>query len=72
MVFNEGMTTTVAKTLATTEQGTSRYIWQVAVGEYIWHRGAFRLVTAVEGTRTVRMGRYALHSSCLTVEWRQS
>lgn len=60
----------MTKTLTTTARGESRHIWQVAAGEYIWHRGAFRLVTAVEGGRTVRMGRYVLHSSCSTVEWR--
>ncbi len=47
-------------TLATTERGVSRCVFTLKEGEYIWHRGAFRLVTGVEGT-TVRMGRYALH-----------
>jgi len=56
-----------AATLTTTERGVTRSIWQVAIGDYIWHRGAFRRVTGVDGW-TVRMGRYALHSTCSTVE----
>lgn len=53
---------TTPATLTTTEAGISRSIWDLAAGEYIWHRGAFRLVTAVEG-RKVRMGRYVLNST---------
>lgn len=56
------MTATQTTTLTTTAVGVSRSIFSLAVGEYIWHRGAFRRVTGVDGT-TVRMGRYALHST---------
>jgi hypothetical protein len=56
-----------AATLATTERGITRSIFALRVGDYIWHSGAFRRVTDVDGM-TVRMGRYALHSTCLTVE----
>lgn len=68
-VFNEVMTNTTrpAATLTTTDAGVSRHIYTLAAGEYIWHRGAFRRVTAVNGW-TVRMGRHALHSTCPTVE----
>ncbi len=65
-VFNRDMTTPAAK-LTTTEAGVSRSIFTLAEGDYIWHRGAFRRVTGVDGM-TVRMGRYALHSTCNTVE----
>lgn len=61
-------TTTAPATLDTTERGVTRRVWDVKPGHYIWHRGAFRLVTAVEGSRTIRMGRYALHPTCSTVE----
>lgn len=61
-------TTTQPTTLATTDRGVTRHVWDVRPGHYIWHRGAFRLVTAVEGTRTIRMGRYALHMVGTTVE----
>jgi len=50
-----------ASTLDTTAAGTTRSIYSLQVGEYIWHAGAFRRVTAVDG-RTVRMGRHVLHS----------
>lgn len=61
-------TTKAPATLTTTARGISRSIWTVAAGDYIWHRGAFRRVTAVDG-RTLRMGRYVLHSvHCHTVE----
>jgi hypothetical protein len=53
--------------LATTERGVTRSIFALVEGDYIWHRGAFRRVTATDGM-TVRMGRYALHSTCTTVE----
>jgi hypothetical protein len=56
-----------AATLATTERGISRSIFALKVGDYIWHRGVFRRVTDVDGM-TVRMGRFALHSTCPTVE----
>lgn len=54
--------TAAPKTLTTTNVGPGRHVWDLAVGDYVWHRGAFRLVTAVNG-QTVRMGRYALHVS---------
>lgn len=48
-------------TLATTERGVTRTIWNLRVGQYIWHRGAFRRVTAIESWPCkVRMGRYVL------------
>ena len=55
------MNTTPA-TLATTNRGVTRSIFTLRPGAYIWHRGAFRRVTAVDGRR-VRMGRYVLHST---------
>lgn len=54
-----------ASTLTTTNPGVSRSIFTLAVGEYIWHSGAFRRVTCVDGN-TVRMGRYVLHSTHAT------
>jgi hypothetical protein len=60
--------TAAPATLATTAPGRSRSIFHLAVGDYIWHSGAFRRVTAVDG-RTIRMGRHVLHSThCATVE----
>jgi hypothetical protein len=67
MVFNNGVTTKPAAKLTTTEAGVTRSIYDLAVGDYIWHLGAFRRVTAVDGQH-IRMGRYALHSICTTVE----
>lgn len=58
---------TAPATLATTERGITRSIFALKEGDYIWHRGAFRRVTAADGM-TVRMGRYALHSTVPTVE----
>jgi hypothetical protein len=52
---------TTPTTLSTTAAGITRSIYTLAVGESIWHAGAFRRVTAREGS-TVRMGRYVLHS----------
>lgn len=59
-----------ASTLATTERGVTRSIYKVAVGDYIWHSGAFRRVTAISEypMRALRMGRFVLHSTCTTVE----
>ena len=56
-------------TLATTDAGRSLSIYRLRPGRYIWHAGAFRLVTAVDG-RTVRMaGSHVLHSlNASTVE----
>lgn len=53
-------TTTPPATLATTERGVTLSLSRLTVGRYIWHAGAFRRVTAINGT-TVRMGRLALH-----------
>jgi len=62
------MNNTAPRTLSTTEAGVSRSIYTLRPGAYIWHAGAYRLVTAVDG-RTVRMGRYVLHSlNATTVE----
>lgn len=58
------MTTTTKNlpaTLAATERGVTLDIDRLRPGRYIWHRGAYRRVTAVNG-RSVRMGRYVLHS----------
>ena len=56
-------------TLATTDAGQSLSIHRLRPGRYIWHAGAFRLVTAVDG-RTVRMaGNHVLRSlNASTVE----
>jgi hypothetical protein len=51
------MSTTAARTITTIERGVTRRFHEVTVGDYVWHRGAYRLVTAVERDR-VRMGRY--------------
>jgi hypothetical protein len=48
-------------TLRTTDRGISVGNHEVAVGDYVWHRGAFRRVTAREGWATLRMGRYVSH-----------
>ena len=48
-------------TLTTTEAGRPLPIHRLRPGRYIWHAGAFRLVTAVDG-RTVHMGAHVLHS----------
>jgi hypothetical protein len=68
-VYTEGMNyPALPKFLTTTDQGVARHISTLQPGDYIWHKGAFRLVTGTEGCRTVRMGRYVLHSTCPTVE----
>jgi hypothetical protein len=55
-------TTTRPATLDTTAAGRSLSLFQLRPGRYIWHAGAFRLVTNVEH-RTVRMaGGHVLHS----------
>ena len=55
-------------TLTSTAAGRSLPITRLAVGRYIWHDGAFRRVTAVDG-RVVRMGSHVLHSfNASTVE----
>ena len=59
------MDMTKPATLTSTEAGITRSIFTLAAGEYIWHKGAFRLVTEVVGT-TVRMGRHVLHSTHAT------
>lgn len=64
---NAAAATKKPATLATTDRGVSRGIWTIQAGDYIWHKGAFRLVTSAEGW-TLRMGRHVLHSSCSTVE----
>lgn len=46
-------------TLDTLAKGAARHSWQVEVGQYVWHRGAFRRVTSIRGT-TLRMGNYYL------------
>lgn len=56
-------TTKAPATLTTTERGVTRSLWSLVAGDYIWHRGAFRRVTAVSG-REVRMGRHVLHARC--------
>jgi len=66
MVLTKDMSNT-ASTLTTTAAGASRSIFALVEGDYIWHRGAFRRVTGVDGM-TIRMGRYVLHSTCTTVE----
>ena len=49
-------------TLTSTAAGRSLPITRLAVGRYIWHDGAFRLVTNVQG-RTVHMaGGHTLRS----------
>lgn len=55
-------TTNRPRTLITTAPGVARSIHTVAAGDYIWHDGAFRLVTSVvAGYRpVVRMGRRVL------------
>jgi hypothetical protein len=48
-------------TLISTARGESRSLFAVRLGDYVWHAGAFRLVTGRNG-RSVKMGRYVLHS----------
>lgn len=56
------MNTDRPATLATTSAGRSLSIFRLRPGRYIWHDGAFRLVTEVNH-RTVRMaGGHVLHS----------
>jgi hypothetical protein len=57
-----------AATLSTTAAGESRPISTVKVGEFIWHKGAFRRVTEVVAPRVLRMGVFVLRSTCDTVE----
>lgn len=51
-------------TLATTDKGFALNGWDLFPGLYIWHKGAYRLVTAVDpvgvGSHRVRMGRFSL------------
>jgi hypothetical protein len=51
-------------TLATTDKGFAANAWDLFPGLYIWHKGAYRLVTAVEAVGVagyrVRMGRFSL------------
>lgn len=61
------MNNTATRTLTSTARGESVSAGVVVAGDYIWHNGAFRLVTEVVATfyPTIRMGRYSLRSRYL-------
>jgi hypothetical protein len=52
------MNTAAPATLATSDRGITTRFHNVRPGAYVWHRGAYRLVTSNDGW-TIRMGRYA-------------
>jgi hypothetical protein len=55
-------TTTAPATLNHDERGVSIPAHLVAVGDYMWHRGAYRLVTFRDVRwGTIRMGRYVVN-----------
>jgi hypothetical protein len=58
---------TAATTLTTTDRGITTRFHDVRPGAYVWHRGAYRLVTSNDG-HTIRMGRYTSHSGCHSYE----
>lgn len=55
-------TTRTPASLTTTEAGRSLPLRALAVGRYIWHDGAFRRVTKVEGRVVHMAGRHVLRS----------
>lgn len=58
------MSTNAPATLTTTAAGRSHSIFALTVGDYIWHKGAFRLITALDHSGplpVIRMGRFVLH-----------
>ena len=63
--------TTAPSTLATQERGVATHVASLRVGDYIWHRGAYRLVTVVvdaAGWEKIRLGRYVLTGESRTAE----